>query len=56
MTDDDWARLARRMGEVTSAPLFIDDSPNMTMMEIRAKAVGSSSATTSSWSSSTICS
>ena len=38
MSDDDWARLARRMGEVASAPLYIDDSPNMTMMEIRAKA------------------
>lgn len=38
MTDDDWAKLARRMGEVSSAPIFIDDSPNMTMMEIRAKA------------------
>jgi replicative DNA helicase len=38
MTDDDWSRLARRMGEVSSAPLFIDDSPNLTMMEIRAKA------------------
>jgi replicative DNA helicase len=38
MSDDDWARLARRMGEVAEAPLFIDDSPNMTMMEIRAKA------------------
>jgi replicative DNA helicase len=37
MTDEDWARLARRMGEVSSAPLFIDDSPNMSMMEIRAK-------------------
>ncbi|WP_343233442.1 replicative DNA helicase [Streptomonospora sp. PA3] len=37
MTDDDWARLARRMGEVASAPLFIDDSPNLSMMEIRAK-------------------
>jgi replicative DNA helicase len=36
--DEDWARLARRMGEVTEAPLFIDDSPNLTMMEIRAKA------------------
>src|SRR5690606_14710351 len=24
-------------GEVSSAPLYIDDSPNMTMMEIRAK-------------------
>jgi replicative DNA helicase len=38
LTDDDWARLARRMGEVAEAPLFIDDSPHMTMMEIRAKA------------------
>ena len=38
MTDDDWTKLARRMGEVSEAPLFIDDSPNMTMMEIRAKA------------------
>ncbi len=38
MTDDDWTRLARRMSEVSEAPLFVDDSPNMTMMEIRAKA------------------
>jgi replicative DNA helicase len=38
MNDEDWAKLARKMGEVSSAPLFIDDSPNMTMMEIRAKA------------------
>jgi replicative DNA helicase len=38
MNDEDWARLARKMGEVSSAPFFIDDSPNMTMMEIRAKA------------------
>ncbi|HSE07734.1 MAG TPA: replicative DNA helicase [Nocardioidaceae bacterium] len=38
MGDEDWAKLARKMGEVSSAPLFIDDSPNMTMMEIRAKA------------------
>ena len=38
MTDDDWARLARKMGEVAEAPLYIDDSPNLTMMEIRAKA------------------
>ena len=37
LTDDDWTRLARRMGEVSNAPLFIDDSPNMSMMEIRAK-------------------
>jgi replicative DNA helicase len=38
MTHDDWEKLARKMGEISSAPLFIDDSPNMTMMEIRAKA------------------
>ncbi|OBK37030.1 replicative DNA helicase [Mycobacterium sp. 1245111.1] len=38
MSDDDWTRLARRMGEITEAPLYIDDSPNLTMMEIRAKA------------------
>jgi replicative DNA helicase len=38
MSDEDWTRLARRMGEISEAPLFIDDSPNMTMMEIRAKA------------------
>ena len=37
MTDDDWTRLARRMPEVSAGPLYIDDSPNLTMMEIRAK-------------------
>ncbi len=38
MGDDDWNKLVRKMGEVSEAPLFIDDSPNLTMMEIRAKA------------------
>ncbi|WP_089305907.1 replicative DNA helicase [Geodermatophilus pulveris] len=38
LSDEDWSRLARRMGEIADAPLYIDDSPNMTMMEIRAKA------------------
>ncbi|GAB2739417.1 replicative DNA helicase [Salinifilum aidingensis] len=38
MSDEDWTRLARRMSEISEAPLFIDDSPNLTMMEIRAKA------------------
>jgi replicative DNA helicase len=37
MGEEDWATLARRMSEVVDAPLFIDDSPNMSMMEIRAK-------------------
>jgi replicative DNA helicase len=38
MSDDDWTKLARRMSEISEAPLYIDDSPNLTMMEIRAKA------------------
>ena len=38
MRDDDWARVAAKMGQVSEAPMFIDDSPNLTMMEIRAKA------------------
>ena len=38
MDSADWDKLARHMGKVSGAPMFIDDSPNMTMMEIRAKA------------------
>ena len=37
MSDSDWTKLASKMGTVSEAPLFIDDSPNMTLMEIRAK-------------------
>lgn len=37
MREEDWTRLARTMGEVNEKPLFIDDSPNMSLMEIRAK-------------------
>ncbi|MGI9196074.1 MAG: replicative DNA helicase [Candidatus Nanopelagicales bacterium] len=37
MSDNDWTKLAGKMGAVSEAPLFIDDSPNLTMMEIRAK-------------------
>ncbi len=37
MSDADWQKLASKMGVVSEAPLFIDDSPNMTLMEIRAK-------------------
>jgi len=36
--DDEWNRLAVAMGQATAAPLYIDDSPNLSMMEIRAKA------------------
>jgi replicative DNA helicase len=38
LSDEDWTKLARRMGEISEAPLFLDDTPNMTLMEIRAKA------------------
>ncbi|NLT30259.1 MAG: replicative DNA helicase, partial [Propionibacterium sp.] len=38
MSDDDWDRIVKKMGEVSEAPLFIDDSPNLTMLEIRSKA------------------
>ncbi len=38
MGEDDWNKLVPKMGQVSGAPMFIDDSPNMTMMEIRAKA------------------
>jgi len=38
LSDDEWSKLARRMGEISDAPLFIDDSANLSMMEIRAKA------------------
>src|SRR5450756_1531228 len=37
MRDEDWQKLAATMGRVSDAPLFIDDSPNMSLMEIRAK-------------------
>lgn len=37
MGEEDWARMAQKMGGLSDAPLFIDDSPNMSMMEIRAK-------------------
>jgi replicative DNA helicase len=34
---DQWNKLARIMGKISDSPLFIDDSPNMSLMEIRAK-------------------
>lgn len=37
MRDEDWQKLASTMGKLSQAPLFIDDSPNMSLMEIRAK-------------------
>ena len=38
LSDAEWQRLAMKSSQISGAPLFIDDSPNLTMMEIRAKA------------------
>jgi replicative DNA helicase len=37
LDENDWARLAKMQGPIEAAPLFIDDSPNMTLPQIRAK-------------------
>jgi replicative DNA helicase len=36
--DDDWPHLARAAGRLSQAPIFIDDSPGLGVLEIRAKA------------------
>ena len=38
MEESDWEKLTHRLREIQAAPIFIDDSPNLTMMEIRSKA------------------
>jgi len=38
MTDSDWQKITKAMGKLADAPLWIDDNPNTTVMEIRAKA------------------
>ena len=38
LSEEDWQRMVDKTTQISSAPLFIDDSPNLTMMEIRAKA------------------
>lgn len=38
MNEMEWDRVTQKMSEMNDKPLFIDDSPNLTMMEIRAKA------------------
>ncbi|MDO5633408.1 MAG: replicative DNA helicase [Micrococcus sp.] len=35
--DDQWAKIARVVSDLNEKPLYVDDSPNLTMMEIRAK-------------------
>src|SRR5690606_30091361 len=35
---DDWSKISRSVGRLAEAPIYIDDNPNLTIMEIRAKA------------------
>ena len=35
---DDWKKISSAMGRLGDAPIWIDDNPNLTIMEIRAKA------------------
>ncbi|MGW2401795.1 replicative DNA helicase [Kitasatospora sp. NPDC001664] len=37
LTGRDWTRVAGRMPNVTSSPMYIDDAPNLTLDEIRSK-------------------
>lgn len=38
LNENDWAMLTRAAGSLTNAPLFIDDSPGITIKSIRARA------------------
>ena len=37
LSDQDWANIAATLSRLSEAPMFIDDSPNMSLMEIRSK-------------------
>jgi replicative DNA helicase len=38
LQSDDWQKISRAMGRLAEAPIWIDDNPNLSIMEIRAKA------------------
>lgn len=38
LSDDDFSKISEAMGEMAEAPIFIDDTPGMTVLEIRTKA------------------
>ena len=37
MTEDDWLRLAHAAGRLSAAPIYIDDTPGLSILELRAK-------------------
>ncbi|HEX6988351.1 MAG TPA: replicative DNA helicase [Bacillota bacterium] len=38
VSEDDWARLTRAASRLSEAPFFIDDTPNISLMDLRARA------------------
>jgi replicative DNA helicase len=38
LSEDDFSKLSNAMGELADAPIFIDDTPGISLMEIRSKA------------------
>ena len=38
LSEEDWTKITRSVGRLAEAPIWIDDNPNLTVMEIRAKA------------------
>ena len=37
LDEDEWPRLAKAMGQLAQAKIFIDDTPGITVMEMKAK-------------------
>ena len=57
LSEDDWSRISQAIGRLAAAPIWIDDNPNLTVMEIRPRLAGSSQVwVTSAWWWSTTCS
>jgi replicative DNA helicase len=38
LVESDWPKISHAIGRLGEAPLYIDDNPNLTVMEVRAKA------------------
>lgn len=38
LTDDEWSRLTRAVARLSEAPILVDDTPNINVMDLRAKA------------------
>jgi replicative DNA helicase len=38
LSKDEWGKIARTLGELTQAKIFIDDTPGLSLLEMRAKA------------------